>query len=98
MCDVLAWKPATCLHTVKGMTKAIAAPPIVGLPAQLARARRDAGLSYAGAADRIGCSEGAIRRYERGERQPSLTVLVHLAEIYGVEPAALLGGRRHVAA
>lgn len=42
-------------------------------------------------ADHIGCSAVVYSRYENGIRQPSIDVLLRLAELFGVTVDALLG-------
>ena len=44
-------------------------------------------------AARLGCSPSLVSSYETGERQPSLAMLVALADIYRVPTDYLLGRR-----
>ena len=60
-------------------------------PGKLRRLREDRGESIEQAAVRIGISYWSLYRLER-ERVPSLTMLLVLAEGYGVEPGELLSG------
>ncbi len=48
-------------------------------------------MSQAAVAGRLGCSANVYARYERGERQPSIEVLVHMSEIFGVSVDFLIG-------
>lgn len=51
----------------------------------LAEARRAAGLTQAGLAARLGTTQSAIARLERGEVVPSVTTLAKLADALGIE-------------
>lgn len=42
-------------------------------------------------ADAIGCSAVVYQRYEKGTRQPSIEVLLRLADVFGVTVDYLLG-------
>ena len=42
-------------------------------------------------ADRIGCSKVVYSRYERGERQPDIRTLCHIADILQVTLDELVG-------
>lgn len=50
----------------------------------LARARRTAGLTQAGLGARVGTTQSAIARLERGEVAPTVTTLSRLADALGV--------------
>lgn len=41
----------------------------------------------------MGLSTSALRRYERGEREPTLSALVHIADYYGVSIDFLCTGK-----
>ena len=53
------------------------------------RAKRN--LTQQQVADHIGCSSVVYSRYENGVRQPSIEVLLRLADLFGVSVDALLG-------
>ncbi|MER5705976.1 helix-turn-helix transcriptional regulator [Streptomyces sp. NPDC002122] len=56
------------------------------------RLRREAGLSQDQLADRIGKERRSVQRYERGERDPSFSDLVLIADGLDVSLAQLVGG------
>lgn len=64
---------------------------IQGLAKRLQIARINKELSRKQTAERIGVSESLIGLYESGSRQPSLSVLMKLASLYGVSTDYLLG-------
>lgn len=53
------------------------------------RAKRN--LTQQQVADHIGCSSVVYSRYENGIRQPSIEVILRLADLFGVTVDALLG-------
>lgn len=53
------------------------------------RAKRN--LTQQQVADHIGCSSVVYSRYENGIRQPSIEVLLRLADLFGVTVDELLG-------
>jgi len=55
------------------------------------RLRYALSLSQEGLADRANIHRTYIGGIERGERNPTLTMIVRLAEALGVHPATLLG-------
>lgn len=57
---------------------------------QLASLRKRKGLTQAGLAERLGVEQPTVQRWETGKREPSLTQLVELADVLGVEPGALI--------
>ncbi|MGW8357416.1 helix-turn-helix domain-containing protein [Streptomyces wedmorensis] len=56
----------------------------------IARYRKAAGLSQDQLADRIGKERRSVQRYERGERDPSFSDLVLIADNLDVSIAALV--------
>lgn len=60
---------------------------------RIAVLRRNQGLSQAELAKRLQISPSAMGMYEQGRREPSLSVLVCLAEILGVSTDYLLTGK-----
>lgn len=64
---------------------------IQGLAKRLQIARINKELSRKQTAERIGVSESLIGLYESGSRQPSLSVLMKFASLYGVSTDYLLG-------
>ena len=61
-----------------------------GILKELRESRR---FSQKTLAARLGCSPSLVSSYETGERQPSLAMLVALADIYRVPTDYLLGRR-----
>lgn len=53
--------------------------------------RKKRGLSQADVAVRLGCSPNVYARYERGERQPSIEILIDLSKIFGVSVDFIIG-------
>ena len=49
------------------------------------------GMSQGDIANKLGCSPNVYSRYERGERQPSIDVLINLSNILGVTVDYLIG-------
>lgn len=64
---------------------------IGGLYKRLKESRQRVNLSRSQVAEQIGITPSTLADYEIGHRQPSLPVLVFLAEIYGVSTDFLLG-------
>ena len=50
----------------------------------IARYRRQAGLTQAGLAERLNYSDKAVSKWERGESIPDVLTLVQLAELFGI--------------
>lgn len=63
---------------------------LFGILRELRESRR---FSQKTLAARLGCSPSLVSSYETGERQPSLAMLVTLADIYRVPTDYLLGRR-----
>ena len=63
---------------------------LFGILRELRESRR---FSQKTLAARLGCSPSLVSSYETGERQPSLAMLVALADIYSVPTDYLLGRR-----
>jgi transcriptional regulator with XRE-family HTH domain len=64
----------------------------VGFPEQLAKLRRDRGLTQAALAERIGVRANQISLYESGRSEPSLGALRQLAVALSVTSDALIFG------
>lgn len=64
------------------------------LPDRVTLARERASLSRANLAAKLGVSEGALAKWERGEREPSVSDLCRLADALAVTVAYLLGRDR----
>ena len=62
-----------------------------GFPERLKKARVAAGLTQQFVADSIGVLLRSYQRYERGESEPSLFILVSLSVVIGVSTDWLLG-------
>jgi len=62
-----------------------------GFSETLAALRRQAGLTQAELADRLGISKSAVSMYERGCREPEFSLLQAMADEFHVSVSALLG-------
>ncbi len=60
-------------------------------PLRLRECREKGKLTLSAAAERIGVSVTHLSRLERGQRQPSIGVLLQLASLYGVGVGELVG-------
>ncbi len=60
---------------------------------RIALLRRQAGISQAELAARMGISASAVGMYEQGRREPSVDTLVALSEIFQVSTDYLLTGK-----
>ena len=60
---------------------------------RIAMLRRQRGLSQAELARRLHISASAVGMYEQGRREPSLDIIVALAEVLGVSTDFLLTGK-----
>ncbi|MBQ8528491.1 MAG: helix-turn-helix transcriptional regulator [Clostridia bacterium] len=58
---------------------------------RLKELRTSKGLSQQALADKIGVSKSSINMYERGEREPSISMLFTLADLFEVDLNYLLG-------
>ena len=58
----------------------------------IASYRKRAGLTQAGLAERINYSDKAVSKWERAESMPDISVLVKIAEIFGISLDALVLG------
>lgn len=63
------------------------------LGARIATLRRNLGLSQAELAQRLGISPSAVGMYEQGRREPSIELLITMAEEFCVSTDYLLTGR-----
>ena len=59
---------------------------------RIAALRREAGLSQAELAQRLGISASAMGMYEQGRREPSMETVVAMARVFGVTTDYLLTG------
>lgn len=57
----------------------------------LKKARESTGLTQAQAAEELGISGGTYTNYEQGKREPNNTLLVKIADLFGVTTDYLLG-------
>ncbi|MDV3125988.1 XRE family transcriptional regulator [Mycobacterium sp. 21AC1] len=67
------------------------------IAARLARARRDLGLTLTDAASQAGVSVAHLSRIERGDRQPSIGLLIELGRAYRMPLGQLVGEEPHEA-
>lgn len=58
---------------------------------RLKELRQSNNLTQAQLADKLGCNQTAIGKYERGDLQPSIETLFKLADIFGCSIDYLLG-------
>ena len=63
------------------------------LGARISALRREAGLSQAQLAQRLGISPSAMGMYEQGRREPSMETVVAMADFFGVSTDYLLTGK-----
>ena len=61
------------------------------LPERLLALRLERGLSQKGLVKEMGLALNTYVRYERGEREPTASVLIQLADFYGVTLDYLAG-------
>lgn len=66
------------------------APRDRGNASPIAAARMAAGLTQAQLADRIGCRQKDVSRWETGARSPSLSYALALSDVLGVPVADLI--------
>lgn len=64
---------------------------IYGLPERLRELREKYGISQSDVADRLNMTSSIISSYERGERTPSLSIILKLSYIYNCSVDYLLG-------
>ena len=62
-----------------------------GFSEKLCTLRRQAGMTQAELADRLGISKSSVSMYERGNREPELDLLQRMADLFGVSAGVLLG-------
>jgi transcriptional regulator with XRE-family HTH domain len=67
-----------------------ATPPAEALPARLGRLRREAGLTLADVANRLGVSKPTVWAWEKGKAKPLPERTDAIAEALGVDPEALV--------
>ena len=70
----------------------MADPIALSFGRRLRELRDEHGVSQYKLSRRTGIHETAIRRFERGEREPRLTTILRLARGLGVSPGELLEG------
>lgn len=75
-----------------GRTTPEVAASLERMAEQIRRLRLDRGFRLVDLAALTGLSEAHLYRLERGERWPSIPVLLALANVYQVEPSVLLAG------
>lgn len=57
----------------------------------LKKLRTQRGISQKTVADSVGCSPTVYSRYETGERQPSIEMLISLSKFFGVSVDCIIG-------
>ena len=63
---------------------------------RLKEIRTEKRLTQQEAADLLGCPRYAYARYERGEREPSIDMLIQLAHCFNVTVDYLIGNENHL--
>lgn len=64
---------------------------VYGLPERLREMREKYNLSQEAVAERLGITSASVSSYERGERTPSLPIVLKLSYIYNCSVDYLLG-------
>lgn len=64
---------------------------IYGLPERLREMREKYNISQEAVAERLGITSSSVSSYERGERTPSLPIILKLSYIYNCSVDYLLG-------
>lgn len=62
----------------------------------LKKVRLDKGMTQKDVAERLGCTPNIYSRYETGERQPSIDVLIRLSQIFEKSIDYLVGNHAEV--
>jgi putative transcriptional regulator len=75
-----------------GKNKTESPPP----PNRIADLRAQRNWSQADLADRMGCTQETIRRYEKGERDINHAVMVELAAAFEVEPFEIIADKEFI--
>ena len=66
-----------------------------GFNTRLRAARDRLGLTREYVATYLGCNTSTLKRWERGEFEPSISMLVRLADLYGVTANYLVHGTKN---
>lgn len=77
-------------HSKKSST-----PPPPGFPSQLRKLREHYGMSPEALGECCGLSRNIIRKYERGERCPSIDSMVKIADFFDVSADSLIGRQKN---
>lgn len=59
--------------------------------ANISKLRRDADMTQSELADKLNITRQAVSRYEKGDSFPDISVLVKIAEIFGISIDELIG-------
>lgn len=70
--------------------------PVEVTHVNLKKVRLDKKMTQKDVADHLGCSPNIYSRYETGERQPSIDVLIRLSKIFGKSIDYLVGNHENV--
>ena len=75
-----------------GVTRSAFTNKHAKLRALLAKARKDAGLTQAEIAARLGRPQSFVSKYENGERRLDVTEFLEVTRAIGCKPAGILNG------
>lgn len=79
----------------RGNSKKKNAAPPPGFPEQLQKLRERYGMSREALGECCGLSRDIIRKYESGERRPSMDSVVKIADFFDISTDKLIGRRKH---
>ena len=63
----------------------------IKIGAFIAAKRKEAGLTQAALAEKLGITDRAVSKWERGICLPDASIILDLCQILNIQPAAMLG-------
>lgn len=78
------------------MSRSIFSEEYLGVIRLLRKARKDAGLSQAEVACRLGQTQSFVSKCERGERRLDIVELLHFCKAVGADPHRILKATMHL--